>query len=346
MKTFKLIAGIDISKDWLDVQIADQHGANSAEHLKVDNNAQGISKLILKLLSYGHNPPEILVCCENTGVYMDKLLMSFQSVGCTFWPVHPMVISSYKLNLTRVKNDKVDAKKILSFAMNHQQQAVHCEHKGWLFSQIRDLFRLRKQLTKMITQTKNQLHAARQQAYLSPAALLVYGQMIDLLQANKAIVDRELKNKIKQTPELWQKYQIMLSIPGIGPVIAAHIIAITLGFEKINNAKSFACFIGTAPFEYTSGTSIRKRPRVSKMAYKQIKADIHQGAMSVIRPGLAFHEYYKSMIAANKHHNWIINNISNKIIKLVFDLVSKNQLYDANLYSTNKEKFKNNLQMS
>lgn len=346
MKKFNLIAGIDISMDTLDVQWCRTEISEPATTQQFANEAKGIQALFTELLKMEPDPQNILICCEHTGVYMDKLATAVQSIQCVFWPVHPMVIKNYQVNLQRIKSDKVDAGKILEFAVNHQHKAIHFHHKDWQGSQIKDLFRLRRQLVKIHTQVKNFKHAHKQQVYNSPVTTLIYAQMSDLINQYISQCEKEIKKLIKQSPRVYNLYKILVSIPGIGPVIAVHLLAITDCFEKVNNYKAFACFIGIAPFEHSSGTSVRRRTKVSKIAYRSIKADIHQGARSIIRQGLLFYEYYHKMKALNKHHNWIMNSISNKIAKIAFDLVRKQQLFDKSLYVANKISLKNNLPMS
>jgi hypothetical protein len=50
---------------------------------------------------------------------------------------------------------------------------------------------------------------------------------------------------------------------------------------------------------------------------------MHQGAISVIRQGQLFNNYYQRMIEKGKHHLWIINSIINMIAKCVFNLIKK-----------------------
>lgn len=345
MKKFNLIVGIDFSKDTLDIQWR-RTDSPAPTHHAFANSAKGIQELFDLLISLEPTTTGILICGEYTGTYMDKFSVAVQSLECTFWPVHPMVIKSYRLDLQRIKNDKVDAGKILEFAFNHQHKAIHFTHKDWHTSQLKDLFRLKKQLTRVQTQFKNFKHAQSQQAFCNIMASSVYDQMISLCKQYIDKCEKEIKALVKQLPQVYNMYKILLSIPGIGPGTAVHLLAVSESFQKIKSYKAFACFIGIAPFEYASGSSIRKRPKVSKKAYKSIKADIHQGAMSVIRKGLLFYEYYHKMKALNKPHLWIMNSISNKIAKLAFDLIEKNQLFNKDLYLTNKVSLKNNLHMS
>jgi transposase len=346
MKKFTLIAGIDISKDTLDVQWRSTDGSAPAPVQKLANSAKGIHSLFNQLIEIEQDPQKILICCEHTGVYMDKLWVCMQSFQCVFWPVHPMIIRNYLVDMSRIKSDKADAGKILEFAFNHQYRAVHFNHKSWHVSQLRDLFRAKKQLIRMHVQIVNFKHAHKQQVYGSSIVSAVYEQIADILVQYIRQCEKEIKVMIKQSPTMYGIYQTLVSIPGIGPVTAVHLIAVCDCFEKIDNYKSFACFIGIAPFEHSSGTTVRKRTRTSKKAYNPLKADMYMGATSIIRPGQLFHEYYNYMISLNKHHNWIINAIINKIAKIAFHLIAKHQIFNKNTYIANKNSWKNNLDMS
>ena len=345
MQSYNLIVGIDISKDSFDAQwsvVSDY----TPTHKTFKNTAAGIFELFECLRNIESDSSRILVCCEFTGVYMDKLSVAVQSLACTFWPVHPTIIKNYNIEMVRTKSDKVDSGRIFEFAFNHRHKAVHFTHKDWVTSQLKDLFRLRKQLTRTRTQFMNFRHALKHQAFSNISVSSYYIQMIGLINTYIANCDKEIMCFIKRSPELHKAYKILVSIPGIGNVIAVHLIAISECFEKIADYKALACFIGIAPFEYSSGSSIKRRPRVSKKAYKPLKADIHQGSISIIRKGQLFHDYYNKMKNLNKPHNWIINSISNMLAKIAFDLIKKNELFDKAIYLANKTKLKNNLQMS
>ena len=75
---------------------------------------------------------------------------------------------------------------------------------------------------------------------------------------------------IDEDPSLKQNFDLLQSIKGVGKIIALTTIIKTHNFTRFANARKFACYCGTAPFEHSSGTSIRKKSRVSHLADKQI----------------------------------------------------------------------------
>jgi len=142
-------------------------------------------------------------------------------------------------------------------------------------------------------------------------------------------------------------YQVLISIPCIGPVTAWHLLFITDCFEKFDNWRALACFIGSAPFPKRSGTSVKFKDRVSKKAYRPLKADLNQGIVSVCtRPGQPFYIYYQAMIKQNKPHLYILNMIKNVLLKLIFRLIQSNTFFDKEIFFKNKISWQNYLVVS
>ena len=83
--------------------------------------------------------------------------------------------------------------------------------------------------------------------------------------------DNRIKNLLEQDIELSNKAKIVQSIPGFGQVIASKLIQVTYGFTRLTDPRQLACFAGVAPFEYSSGTSLKGKTRISHLANKEIK---------------------------------------------------------------------------
>lgn len=340
---FKLIFGIDISKLTLDVTYFFE---KKKEYIQVSNDAKGISKLVQMIGELGVCESEVLVCCENTGNYMDKLAFVMKGLTATFWVVHPVIMKSYRLDLQRAKNDKVDSGKIAEFALAHQHKAVNYHHPDQKTREMKELYLLRKQLVNLRQKTLNFIASEKDKAVPGIMNALVYQQIISFISDLVKEVEKSIKLLIKSEKTLSSSYRILISIPGIGPVTAQHIMVVTDGFRKISDYKSFACYTGIAPFSRSSGTSIKYRPSTSKKANQELKANMHQGAISVIRQGQIFHGYYQKMIERGKHHLWIINSIMNMIAKCVFNLIKKMTEFDKEIFINSKKSWHENLVLS
>ena len=104
-------------------------------------------------------------------------------------------------------------------------------------------------------------------------------------------------------------------------------ILCTNNFEGITNARSFACYCGVAPFEYSSGTSIRGKTRVSNLANKKMKADLTNAARSAVLNDPELRIYYKRKREEGKAHGTVMNAIKFKIITRAFAVINRKTPY-------------------
>jgi transposase len=143
-------------------------------------------------------------------------------------------------------------------------------------------------------------------------------------------VNKQIQEIIIQDPELNRLFNIITSVDGIGAVTAAEMIITTNEFKNITEAKKFACYSGVAPFEHSSGSSVRGKTRVSHMANKTIKQLLHLCAMAVIRKPGEIQDYYLRKVKEGKNKMLIINAIRNKLILRIFSCVKNDRLYQKN----------------
>jgi transposase len=103
------------------------------------------------------------------------------------------------------------------------------------------------------------------------------------LQEEQKAVEQQINALIQADAHLKKLFDLMVSVPGIGPVIATELLITTNEMQTINDPKRLACHAGVAPFEYRSGSSIRGKTRVSHQARKRLKSLLHMGTMSAIQ---------------------------------------------------------------
>ena len=99
-------------------------------------------------------------------------------------------------------------------------------------------------------------------------------------------------------------------------------------FRKIQTGKEFACYCGVVPFEHSSGTSVRARPRVWRWANKKMKSYLHLAAMAAIQGEGEFKAYYQRQLAKGKAKMSVLNALRNKLVLRVCASIRSNQLYD------------------
>ncbi|PRY20287.1 transposase IS116/IS110/IS902 family protein [Spirosoma oryzae] len=122
----------------------------------------------------------------------------------------------------------------------------------------------------------------------------------------------------------------MVSVPGVGPVIATELLVAINEMQTVNDPKKLACHAGVAPFEYRSGISIRGKTKVSHQARKRLKAVIHLGTMSAIQVKGDLQDCYARKIGESKPPMLVLNAARNKLIHCVCAVVRRGQKYNKN----------------
>jgi transposase len=344
MDKFKLFCGIDISKADIDVVYG---SPSSNRYVKLSNDAKGISQLLTLLLSLEPDRSKILVCCENTGSYMDKLACVLKGEDIFLWAVHPLLLSYYSIELNRFKTDKADAHKIFTYAMKNQDKAVSFHMPSQVARELRELFTCRKNLIETRTAYTCRNEDRQQKTSANALVMEIEKQLIAILNGYIKMLEKAIVAAISSDKRIKRMYMILISIPCIGPVTAWHFLFITDCFEKFPNWRTLAAFIGTAPFPNKSGTSVKHKDKVSRKAYIPLKVDLNQGIVSVCtRPGQLFYTFYQSMIKQNKPHLYILNMIKNALLKLIFKLIHSDTLFNEETFIKNKISWQKYLIMS
>lgn len=160
-----------------------------------------------------------------------------------------------------------------------------------------------------------------------------------LKEEQKAIVE-QIHELIQTDTRLKELFDLIVSVPGVGPVIATELLIVTAGrprneMQAINEPKKLACHAGVAPFAYRSGSSIRGRTKVSHQARKRLKSLIHMGTMSAIQVKGDLQDYYQRKTGEGKHNMLVLNAVRNKppggpVIHRVCAVVRRGEKYDKN----------------
>ena len=137
------------------------------------------------------------------------------------------------------------------------------------------------------------------------------------------MVEGEIKKIVDQNETISQQIELVRSVPGVGEQTALNLVVKTQCFSVFHNSRQFACYAGIAPFEFTSGTSIRGRTKVSHMADKKMKALLSMAALSAKKWDPELNKYYHRKVDEGKNPMLVMNNIRNKMIARVFAVINR-----------------------
>lgn len=309
MKRFALYVGIDVSKSWLDIAVASPE--NEIE--KVDR----IDNTVVAITDYVRSLPQtagILFCMENTGKYGKAILEVTATMQLNTWVEHPLQIKRSQ-GMTRGKTDEQDAIRIARYALRFEDQMRLWQPAETILTQLKELQSKRDLLVKSLRMLKQ---AVEKNDPDMKASLAVLQKSIDKIEAKIEALIIADKNLVRQ-------YKLLQSVPGVGKVVATNLLITTKGFSTLTDPRKLACYIGIAPFPYSSGSSIKFRNRVSKLGDQKLKTLINLSAWNAIRSITSLKSYFERKVAQGKHKMSVINAVRNKLIAIILSVVRRNQ---------------------
>jgi transposase len=287
------IAGVDVGKRWLDVAA---HGLE--DELRVTNDVSGIGELIawLRAREVGR------VGLEATGGYERQ-------------PRVQRVVRLFaKLKRRRAKNDRLDARLIA--AATAQVEAVRA---------ARDprLTQLAERLTayELITDKAADLKTFLESVTLKDVAATI-GASLRSLERTKAKLAAEILTRIKAAPDLLARYRLLLSLPGVGPIVAATLLVRMpeLGAMKRGQAASLA---GVAPFDRDSGQW--KGQRFIQGGRDRPRRMLYLAALQARRCSPTFKTFADNLIARGKPKKLAIVAVMRKLIEAANLILQRGQ---------------------
>lgn len=326
---YSFFIGIDISKKTLDFAVRDQK--QHLFHLKTDNSMAGINQFKQECLAKNINLLQGLICCEHTGLYSQNILALAIEHDFSLWLESSLRIKR-SLGLQRGKSDKIDAIRISEYAFRYADQATIWQPERQKISKLRQLVSLRKRLLNAKNALKVPINevAAFQDKKLQREMEKLNRKPIEALEKQIEEVEKKIRTLIKEDGSLKHLFDLVTSVDGVGEVVFCEMVIATNEFKLFICPRKFACYSGVAPFEHSSGTSIRGGTRVSHLANKQMKKLLHMAALSVVSGKGEMANYYHRKVEQGKNKMLVLNAVRNKIIHRVFACIRDDRKYERN----------------
>lgn len=311
--------GIDISKATLDFCVK---GPNKISFHKIKNKAAAIGKLLKTIKEID---PQAYICMENTGYYNFNLYQVLEKFDFKTYVIDPKHIKR-SIGLVRGKNDKVDAKRIAIFIERNHQDFECWEPCSEAIKSLKLLMGQRKAKIKQRKGIKQQMGDLKDIAFNGSTRKLIKINQKAIKELDEHIKEIEtlIRAEIKSEPVLKAQVERIKTVPGIGDITAWMIVVKTEGFQRLTDPRKLACFAGVVPFEQQSGTSLKTKPRVSKMADMQLKSVLQMAAMRAVRMKNDLQIYYLRKVEEGKNKMSVLNAVRNKLLHIAMALI-KNQ---------------------
>lgn len=258
-----IFVGIDVSKNTLDYT-----WLPAEKTAQTSNNEQGIAKLV-KILA---KLKPTLVVLEATGGYQTPLVTALHKAQIPVKVVNPRQVRDFARSFNQLaKTDALDARILAAFAGSRKLEPDAPRPDELLV--LEALLLRREQLIAMITMEK-----AHKETVL-PALKTHIDENIMLLQGQVKKLEIQAHNIISQKQELRCQYERLISVPGVGPILATTLIALLPELGTLNR-KQIAALVGLAPFNRDSGKFRGQRhiwagrAKIRKVLYAAMRATV------------------------------------------------------------------------
>lgn len=295
------LIGIDVSRDWLD-----GFCLPGQQRFRHPNTAEGHNALIAMLRQIAG---QVRVGFEATGGHEWRLWAELDAAGILAAQLSPAQIKAFALSRgTRAKTDRIDAELIARF-MAFRPEAGR-ELPGENLRILRTLTTRRGQLVDMRKRLKAQISARRKQG-VSADIEGMDDDLQDVLDAQISVIERKIESLIAQTEPLADKADLLRSIPGIGPVSAAMLIAELPELGRMTSSE-VAAITGLAPVPHDSG-AMRGRRTIGG-GRRSLRHVLFQAALAAACHNPILKPVSKRLKERGKPHKLVIIAIARRLV--------------------------------
>ena len=315
------ILGIDVAKAKLDVALRRPDGKWRSK--VVENTPTGFGVLREWLVSHGVE--SVHACLEATGTYWEAVAEYLVDAGHTVSVVNPAQIKAFGgAGLVRSKTDRIDARLIADFCA--AQCPLPWQAPPASVRVLRALVARREALDGMRTQERNRLPVSDEAVRGGIEAHLTH-----LEQAIKDI-DAVIRQTIDDDPGLRGQGELLVSIPGLGDKTVASLLAYYGGPLRFESSKQAVAYAGLDPRQHQSGSSVRGKPRLSKVGHARLRKALYMPAM-VATTRTAWGRALKQRLAATgKPPMLILGAMMRKLLCVAYGVLRSGRPFDPTLH--------------
>jgi transposase len=310
-ETRNCIAGIDVSKDWLDAHIGPAFGS-----LRVANTTTGIRQLKRRLLCLRVR----LVVVEATGRWHRQVARSLRASSIPVAVIDPYRVRMFaKAHGILAKTDRLDAKVLAMFGATMSPACRPPAPEA--LEAMQELVTARASAVDERVALQNQLAAAKE-SFLKKQLR----RRIEQLSTHIEALEKECLRQIKADEALSRRYEILVSIPSFGNVVAMTLIVLLAELGSLNE-KQIAALGGLAPVADDSGQ--RQGVRVIWGGRSAVRRVLYLAALSAKTCNKDMKTFYDRLIDNGKARKQALIAVARKLLLLANLLISQDRIWQA-----------------
>lgn len=309
--TITSFVGIDVSKNTLDVHINPD-----GRRLSTSNNERGFAK-ILDLLP---EPQTCLVVMEATGCYHKPVAEALLQAGHHVAVANPRQVRDFARSLgILAKTDTIDALVIARFAEQAKPRTMAMTSEKQ--AQIVELVARRRQLVDLRTAEKNRSKTIRVKAVMKSVE-----RVTKVLDGQIDTITKEITSLMKSDDDWNDRVDLLLSVPGIGPVAVATLLADLPELGKLNR-QEIAALVGLAPFNRDSGKFSGKRSIWGGRS--TVRCALYMAALSAMQYNPRIAAFFQRLKSEGKPFKVALTACMRKLLVILNTMVKTNTHWNA-----------------
>jgi len=299
-----LYVGLDVAKLSLELHLAGHSHS-------LTNEAKGHAKLLKHLRAH----PGAHVVCEATGGYEQPVVRVLHAAGIPISILEPGRVRHFaKAQGLRAKTDPIDAAVLTAYGMTFQPTARPPASPQQ--QQLADLATRRRQLIHTVVTERN-----RAEHYTDPLCVRQARQLHKALKKQIEQCDQAITQLIAADAVLAHKAKRLNAIPGVGPVVAATVLAEMPELGQLTK-RTAAALAGVAPYNRDSGG--QKGVRHISGGRRPVRCALYMATLSAVRYDRILKEFYLRLLAAGKKPLVAMTACMRKLIILMNHLLKNN----------------------
>jgi transposase len=319
----RFCVGCDISAETVVIAYRGEKGR--VERQTFGNEAAGRRALIKYLKKRGR--AAIRVVMESTGVYGLDLAVALDKAGIELMVANPRAAAHFaKATLQRSKTDALDAEMLLLFA--ESMPFKRWEAPSAMQLEVRGISRRVQALLETVRAEKNRMHAAQHVEGTTIVRKSIRAT-IKALDNQIAALRVEALKLIKSESSLLRRYELLLTIKGVGQISAISIIAELAVLPLDMTDRQWVAHAGLDPRLFESGTSVQAVPRISKRGNSYLRAVLYLPARVACRFDPGASRFAARLKANGKQPLQVHVAVMRKLLHGIHAMFATGQPYDG-----------------
>lgn len=319
--------GIDVAKTKLDCVLLDP-ATQRGKSKSVENTPEGVKTLLEWTLKQGVPAlAELHGVLEATGVYHETAALELVEAGVRVSVLNPAQVKDFARGLAvRTKTDATDRVVLARYGALVKPDAWQPPPP-----EVRELKALLARLEALDADWRREKNRQEKAKVSSAPALILESleKTLTVLEQERERLQRAINDPIDRYPRLKADREHLLSIPAVGEKTANRLLAV-LHSRTFKNAEQVAAYLGVIPIEHQSGSSIQRRPRLSKAGDPRLRAVLYMAAVVAIRFNPHVKALYERLVARGKAKKAALGAAMRKLVHLCFGVLKHQQPYQPN----------------